>query len=753
MPTAAFTIIAANRRHYARMLMASLVRHEPTWDRVIVVIDPGPAVEPEPGCTMLSLADLALPQPRPFTFRYTILELSTAVKPWAFAHLFGLGYDRVVYLDPDIALFSSLVELEILPPDTLLLLTPHLTGSIEGDDHPSERAILQAGAYNLGFLAVWRQPALEPFLRWWQAKLEFQCVAEVERGLFVDQKWLDLAPGLFPGVAVLRHDGWNVAYWNLRQRNVRRDGDRLTVNGAPLRFFHFSGVEPALPGFVSKHDGRLTLDAVGDAAPLIEAYRAGLQANGQDAIERSPYPFGTFTDGSPIPDAARVLYRRRVDLQEACGDDPFAHAEQFRGVRDHIRGPVAARIALQSYRLLSRPRTLVGLLPRPVRTAMRELLLGAPLPVARPPAGQAASHVDGRSQALPAGLNVAGYHRRDSGVGESARLCRRACERDGLAVHAIDVDGLDGAAQHVRYGATVFHVNADRTPDLYRRAPDLFRAGAVNIGCWHWELGEWPDAWIAAAAPLDEIWAPSTFIQHALSRLVTIPVVHMPHGVEVTESAACHPSEFGVPAGRFTFLCMFDVDSVIARKHPEGAVEAFARAFPNPTAQALVVKLRGDAADPRARAALLARLRAVPGVYVVDASLSRARANGLLASCDAIVSLHRGEGFGLVLAEAMSLGKPVIATGWSGNMDFMDDRNACPVRYTLVPLAQAQDHYPAGAEWADPDVEHAADLMRRIAGDAGWRTALGANAAATIRGAFSPAAAGRRYRERLARLG
>lgn len=749
MRTAAFTIIAANRRHYARMLMASLARHEPAWDRVVLLVDPGPSVAAEPGCTSLTLADLPLPQPRAFTFRYTILELSTAVKPWVFAHLFGLGYDRVVYLDPDVALFSALAELDTAPAETLLLLTPHLTGSIDGDDHPSERAILQAGAYNLGFLAVWRQPALDGFLRWWQSRLEYQCVAEVERGLFVDQKWLDLAPGLFPGVAILRHDGWNVAYWNLRQRTVRRAGDRLTVNGVPLRFLHFSGVEPTLPGFVSKHDGRLTLDAVGDAAPLIEAYREGLRANGQDAFERAAYPFGTFTDGTPIPDAARVLYRRSGDLQEACGDDPFAHADRFRGVRDHSRGPVAARLALQSYRLLSRPRALVGLLPRPVRTAMRELLLGAPLPVARPPA----SHVERRSQALPAGLNVAGYHRRDTGIGESARLCRRACERDGLAVHAIDVDALDGPGQHVRYGATVFHVNADRTPDLYRRAPDLFGAGAWNIGCWHWELDEWPDAWIAAAAPLDEIWAPSTFIQHALSRLVTIPVVHMPHGVEVTEIATCHPTAFGVPAGRFTFLCMFDVDSVIARKHPQGAVDAFARAFPNPTGQALVVKLRGDAADPRDREALLARLRAVPGVYVVDASLSRARANGLLAACDAVVSLHRGEGFGLVLAEAMSLAKPVIATGWSGNMDFMDDSNACPVRYTMVRLDRALDHYPAGAEWAEPDVDHAAHLMRRLAEDGGWRAALGASAQATMRGAFSPAAAGRRYRDRLSRLG
>ena len=404
-------------------------------------------------------------------------------------------------------------------------------------------------------------------------------MAEVERGLFVDQKWLDLAPGLFPGVAILRHDGWNVAYWNLRQRTVRRNGERLTVNGAPLRFFHFSGVEPTLPGFVSKYDARLTLDAIGDAAPLIERYREALRANGQDNFERATYAFGAFTDGTPIPDAARVLYRRSADLQEACGDDPFAHPEHFRGVRDHIRGPVAARLALQSYRLLSRPRALVGLLPRPVRTAMRELLLGTPLPVSRGPA----VHVDSRSRALPAGLNVAGYHRRDTGIGESARLCRRACERDGLA----DPRHRRRRARRARAARPLRRHGVPRQRRSHaRRLPAIagavqrrrVRTSAAGTGSW----ASWPDAWIAAAAPLDEIWAPSTFIQHALSRLVTIPVVHMPHGVEVTDIATCHPTEFGVPAGRFTFLCMFDVDSVIARKHPEAAVDAFAARLPEP---------------------------------------------------------------------------------------------------------------------------------------------------------------------------
>ncbi|HWS72294.1 MAG TPA: group 1 glycosyl transferase, partial [Thermoanaerobaculia bacterium] len=228
MRTAVFSIISPNYRHFARVLMDSLRRQHPDWERFVLLVgDDGSQAksQAEESFTSVSLETLPLPSPRQFTFRYTILELNTAAKPWMFEHLFARGYDRVVYFDPDIVVYSPLAELD----ESFLTLTPHLTGSIRGDDHPSERTVSQAGAYNLGFLAVTRQPSLERFLAWWQEKLEFQCVVEPERGLFVDQKWMDLAPGLFPDVRILRHDGYNVAYWNLGQRTVTG----MTVNGEP----------------------------------------------------------------------------------------------------------------------------------------------------------------------------------------------------------------------------------------------------------------------------------------------------------------------------------------------------------------------------------------------------------------------------------------------------------------------------------------------------------------------------------------
>jgi glycosyltransferase involved in cell wall biosynthesis len=745
MHTAVFSIVSPNYWHYARVLMASVRQHHPEWDRFVLVVGETPAAksDDEP-FTTVPLEALPLPNPLQFRFRYTLLELNTAVKPWMFELLFGRGYDRVVYLDPDIYVYSPLAELESLPPETFLALTPHLTGFIEGDDHPSERTILQAGVYNLGFLAVSRRPALPRFLAWWQEKLELQCVVDVARGLFVDQKWMDLTPGLFPDVAILRHEGYNVAYWNLGQRTVAEVNGSATVNGQPLRFFHFSGLDPASPATVSRHNYRLKTRDVGDAGKLVEDYLVALHEAGFESFRDSPYAFGAFADGTSVPNVARIAYRNSTSLQSACGPDPFAHPELFQGISDPAPPRLAARVGVASYRLLSRARPLVRLIPRSMRTAMREFLLRRRDPSPRPLRIETA---------LQPGINVVGYIERETGVGESARLCRRACIAAGLASHLIDVDRPDPGNLEAVHPASVYHVNADQILAIQERIPQVFEASSYNIGCWHWELPELPDEWVASAEPLDEIWASSSFIQSAISRKTTVPVVHMPHGIEITSIEACTPQELGVPAGRFTFLCMFDLDSVVDRKNPLGAVEAFQRAFPRDSSVALLIKAGRGVSHPEQYAQLQERIQGNPNVYLTNRALSRARAYGLIAACDALVSLHRSEGFGLILAESMYLGKPVVATGWSGNMDFMHTGNSCPVGFELVTLDRSYGYYQAGQQWAEPDTGHAAHLMRRVVEDAEYRARIGERARATIRSRFSPEAAGLRYRRRLEFLG
>lgn len=708
--TAAFTIISPNYRHFARVLMASLERHHPEWERFVLVCGGEDA-------GALSLEELQLPHQQRFCFRYTLLELNTAVKPWMFEHIFARGYDRVIFFDPDIVIYSPLAELD----DSFLTLTPHLTSASGANDehHPSDRSILQSGTYNLGFLAVTRHRDLPRFLAWWKEKLELQSVVDIARGLFADQKWIDLVPGLFADVRILRHEGYNVAYWNLAQR-------MHVIDSPELRFFHFSGFDPAAPDLVSKHDPRQSTKGIA----LFDDYAQALRAAGSRQFKNARYAYGYFHDGTRVSDAARIEYRESPELQEAAGDDPFAHPELFRVARARAR--LSALAALRAYRVLSRARPLVRLLPRRVRRSMREFLLGRRDPAPR------ATRTTG---ALPPGVNVIGYAARDTGVAESARLCANACEAASISTHLIDIDSAQPA--RAIYNASVVHVNADQTSAVRH----VFDANAYNIGVWHWELPELPDAWIGAADPLDEIWAPSAFVQSAVSAKVTIPVVHMPHGIEVTDVAPCSPQDFGVPRGHFVFLCMLDFASAVERKNPIAAIEAFRRAAPRDAT--LLIKTTRASEYPND----LARIREAANVHVVDRTLSRAQVNGLIASSDAVVSLHRSEGFGLILAEAMALGKPVIATGWSGNMDFMDSGNSCPVAYDLVTLDRSIGDYAAGQQWAEPDVDHAAQLMRRLVDDAPFRAQIGARARQTIRSRFSPEAAGLRYRRRLEFLG
>jgi glycosyltransferase involved in cell wall biosynthesis len=259
-------------------------------------------------------------------FRYSILELNTAVKPWWFAWLFEQGdYDRVIYLDPDVLLYRRLEEVEReLDAGALMCLTPHLTGPLSTEHKPNEIDILRAGAYNMGFIALGRHPDLAGFLAWWQSKLEFDCVVDFEAGLFVDQKWIDLAPGMYPDVSVIRHDGYNVAYWNLENRRVTRAGDRFEVNGQPLVFFHFSGLDPLRPETFSKHQNRFTLRKLSKGAQeLVLDYCQRVLDNGFEKCREWPYVWARFTDGVEIIDEIRALYRRDVAVHEDGGNDPF----------------------------------------------------------------------------------------------------------------------------------------------------------------------------------------------------------------------------------------------------------------------------------------------------------------------------------------------------------------------------------------------------------------------------------------------
>jgi len=249
---------------------------------------------------------------------------------------------------------------------------------------------------------------------------------------------------------------------------------------------------------------------------------------------------------------------------------------------------------------------------------------------------------------------------------------------------------------------------------------------------------------------VNEVWVPSTFVQDAISKKSPVPVLRIPHAVCFTASAEAGRRRFELPSDRFLVLTMYDFSSIQERKNPEATLDAFDRAFRESHAGAtLVIKTQNADFHPQEVALLRERLAGRKDVIWINETLSRQDVYNLLAACDAFISLHRSEGFGLALAEAMFLGKPVVATNWSGNTDFMRPDNSFPVNFELTRLKQDFSVYRAGQTWADPDIDHAAWSLRQAVEDDPLRAKISRQAMRTIREEFSPDSVGRRIRARL----
>jgi len=322
--TAIFTIAAGNYLHFVRTLMDRVAEFAPGADRWLGLCDrPDSADWSGENFQVMPLDELTLPDPKAFVFKYTLLELSTAIKPFIIEALARKGYERIIYFDPDICLYHSLDGLFSLLDQHEIVLTPHITEGYRDDKRPSDREILQCGTYNLGFAAFRWTDTTAAFIRWWQAKLTDDCVVDFARGLFVDQKWMEFAPSFVPTTHVCHHPGWNVAYWNLPSRTVLSTGGRFTVNGQSLVFYHFSGFHPER-GIFSNYQDRYTLDTLPVAVKLLAAdYTAALKKNGYPATANQRCILNEFPNGVAIPDGARRLYREQISTLAKRFSDPW----------------------------------------------------------------------------------------------------------------------------------------------------------------------------------------------------------------------------------------------------------------------------------------------------------------------------------------------------------------------------------------------------------------------------------------------
>ena len=243
----------------------------------------------------------------------------------------------MIYLDPDIYVYDRMIELEeAFEKGNSIILTPHMTGINADEKKPTDVDILLAGTYNLGFLGLAKSAETFEFLDWWSKKLEKLCFVAHASGIFVDQKWVELVPGFFNNVYILRHEGYNTAYWNLGHRKPEKKDGKFYYNGAPLRFYHFSGINITNLYNVSKHQDRFTIDNLGLTKELYESYASTVLRNGHAAYKMMPYAFGTYDNGEVISDNHRIIYRDNEWIQQICGENPFEKYEIFATI-DYIQ--------------------------------------------------------------------------------------------------------------------------------------------------------------------------------------------------------------------------------------------------------------------------------------------------------------------------------------------------------------------------------------------------------------------------------
>ena len=363
-------------------------------------------------------------------------------------------------------------------------------------------------------------------------------------------------------------------------------------------------------------------------------------------------------------------------------------------------------------------------------------------------------------QTRPYGVNLYGFLSSLSGLSSVARGCAQGLEAAEIPRNEIAVASWEQPAaerpkpDHTRYRANLLVQNPDVFPHLLAAYGAELLEGCYNIGYWLWELPSIRGDWHHFYRYVDEVWVPSEFCRHSFQSITNLPVVCIPPVVEGLEAKAIYSREhFGLPGDTFVFAYSFDVSSYMARKNPLGLIEAFKREFGNSRDVLLLLQYFNAGHDQNNVRALEEAIAGAPNIRSINRLMDQNEMASLHSSIDCLVSPHRGEGFGYNLAEAMYLGKPVIATGYSSNLDFMNDQNSYLIDYNLTPIASNFGPYRKGFVWADPCIDHLCQLMRTVFEDAEGRAFKGKRAAAEIRAKYSARVVGGRIAARLEQIG
>ena len=690
--------------------------------------------------------------------RYSAIEFCTAIKPSLFISLSKEFPSSVIhYFDPDILVYGSMRELLEFSERHSFTLIPHIQTPTDDSKRLGVLDIMRAGVFNFGYLA-WNhsfQSGLE-LMAWWKKQLVTNCRVALSDGIFVDQSWGVLFC-CSPDSGIFHSKSYNVAYWNLHERFISCSSDgHYSVNGAPLEFFHFSGFEFEKPEQLSIHQNRHFLPGNRVLTRLFSSYSGKLRDAGiihwrSSTLHSEPGDDEAKPNETP---SRRELAKAHTEWYiQAITGNPYNSL-----VRSSILwnlfyplnllvmiffGPTAKKLPrvtvtekLQKKgtnavnRLKNKKRNnylhlsliywttvLKGLFSsrsgNDTRCQYAQTLQGCPSCGVAP----------AKNKSQGAAIALTGYLTAEMGVGESARGIARAFDHSGIPADLFDIGGhyarsedseyagrvASRVGNHASYEASILCVNADQVVQAMESQPGMVHTlSERRIGYWYWETENFPSRYLAATQYFDEIWVATSFVGNALQNAgikkpIRIIPPSLPHSVR---SHLQFPKNDGgnMTETNTTFLCIFDATSIMGRKNPAGAIELMRKVQQstgiNPT---LILKTThlGEANKGK-----LLELGRGLQIKIIDQYLSRSETMSLISSADCYVSLHRSEGLGLSLIDAMRLGTPLLATDYSGPVDFANYSNAWMVPWTYTDASWEDGPY-YGARWAEPDLDAA----------------------------------------------
>jgi glycosyltransferase involved in cell wall biosynthesis len=750
----------------AVVLATTFRQFHPEADFCILVTDrPNDAIAIA-NATVLGLRDLGLAAGEEWRLPmlYHNLDLIPVLKPALIQALLKRGAGRVACFEYSTAIFGSLSELELPGGDRRIVATEAIQNEF-GDFGRS--FIAAASGAESGLPLPPDSPPMET------------TVTDRE-----DKNERSIGDDLFATIphTLITTRGFAIGYWNLDPQRFISSPRGYEVDGQALRSFDFRGYDPDKPHLLSRYQGlepRVLLSEHPAVAKLCDEYRDKVRVAAQGNNQTEPVRPGFLPSGLWIDLRMLSLYLDALQKWRAGENpeppSPFGAGGE-KGFLDWLNEPLGQT---------RRPVTRYMLAVRDEREDVRDAFpdpLGADaatfcdwylhygqyeleVPAAFVPADvrifDAAEASRARSDAAVGPVNIAGYFRAELGLGVAARSLLPALEAADIPFNAIsfgatanrqDYPFVDRAAQTREADTNIVCVNPDQLPVFAEQTGPELRHGRYTIGVWFWEVEDFPDSLFGAFNYVDEIWVATDFMRQTLRKVSPKPVFKfrlpvLPPQVDPSLSRAA----LQLP-DRFIFLFSFDLLSVLERKNPLGLIKAFSSAFSEGEGPILIIKtINGDK-----RCLEMEKLRYVArgrsDIILMDGYLSHLENNTLTALSDCYVSLHRSEGFGLTLAEAMALGKPVIATAYSGNLDFMTPENSylCPAPRCQV--GPDREPYPAESNWSEPDLEAATGLLRYVFEHQEEAAGRGLRAAEDIRLLHSPTMAGGIIRDRLAAI-